>query len=104
MAETCLRSLVLEQPPARKVLAVAIMEQFLLASGDLIGLHYALKSRHRQPIVQAFLSFRLDGEASAAFFAEVQEAPDEELLAALGLPTPERAPAPLPRTRRTRPD
>ena len=96
VAETCLRSLVLEQPPTRKVLAVAIMEQFLLASGDLIGLHYALKGRHRQPIVRAFLSFRLDGKASGAFFAEVQEAPDEELLAALGLPPPEQAPARYP--------
>ena len=96
VAETCLRALVLEQPPARKVLAVAIMEQFLLASGDLIGLHHALKGRHRQPIVRAFLSFRLDAEASGVFFAEVQEAPDEELLAALGLPTPECAPARYP--------
>ncbi len=96
VAETCLRSLVLEQPPTRKVLAVAIMEQFLLASGDLIGLHYALKGRQRQPIVRAFLSFRLDGEASGAFFAEVGEAPDEELLAALGLPPPERTPARYP--------
>ena len=96
VAETCLRSLVLEQPPARKVLAVAIMEQFLLASGDLIGLHYAVKGRHRQPIVRAFLSFRPDAEAFGVFFAEVQEASDEELLAALGLPTPERAPARYP--------
>lgn len=96
LAETCLRSLVLASPPTRKVLAVAIMEQYLLASGDLIGLHYALKGRHRQPIVRAFLSFRLDGEASSVFFAELQEASDEELLAALGLPTPERAPARYP--------
>ena len=96
VAETCLRSLVLEQPPARKVLAVAIMEQFLLASGDLIGLHYAVKGRHRQPIVRAFLSFRPDAEAFGVFFAEVQEASDEELLAALGLPTPERARARYP--------
>ena len=88
VAETCLRGLVLESPPARKVLATAIMEQFLLASADLIGLHHALKHRDEQPIIRSFLSFRLDGEASGAFFAELLEAPDEELLADLGLPAP----------------
>ena len=90
VAETCLRALVLENPPARKILSLAIMEQFLLSSADLIGLYSALKSRHHEPIIRSFLSFRLDGEASRAFFAELQEAPDGELLEALGLPTPER--------------
>src|SRR3990172_7001607 len=88
VAETCLRGLVLESPPARKVLAIAIVEQFLLASADLIGLHHALKQRDREPIIRSFLSFRLDGEASGAFFAELLEAPDEELLAGFGLPAP----------------
>ncbi len=90
MAETCLRGLVLESPPARKILAMAIMEQFLLASGDLIGLCSALETRDEQPIVQSFLSFRLDGEASEAFFRGLVEAPDEELLAGWGLPLAER--------------
>ncbi len=88
VAETCLRGLVLESPPARKVLAMAIMEQYLFASGDLIGLHHALKQRDRGPIVRSFLSFRLDGASSEAFFAELLDAPDDELLAALGLPAP----------------
>lgn len=89
VAETCLRALVLEMPPARKVLAMAIIEQFLLASADLIGLTRAIRDRQREPIVQSFLSFRLDGESSAAFFAELQQAADAELLDAFGLPAPE---------------
>lgn len=86
VAETCLRGLVLESPPARKVLALAIVEQFLLASTDLIALTHALKSRDRQPIIRTFLSFRLDAESSQAFFAELRDAPDDALLASFGLP------------------
>lgn len=96
VAETCLRSLVLDSPPARKVLAMAIMEQFLLASGDLIGLHRALKQRDHEPIVRSFLSFRLDGASSEAFFAELLDSGDEELLDALGLPTPATVSTRLP--------
>jgi hypothetical protein len=88
VAETCLRGLVLEMPPARKVLAMAIMEQFFLASGDLIGLTHALRERHRAPIVRTFLSFQLDAAASEAFFAELQDA-DGNLLESFGLPEPE---------------
>jgi hypothetical protein len=90
VAETCLRGLVLEMPPARKVLAMAIMEQFFLASGDLIGLTHALRERQRAPIVRTFLSFRLDADTSEAFFAELQSA-DDDLLETFGLPPPELA-------------
>jgi len=89
VAETCLRGLVLEQPPARKVLAMAIMEQFLLSSADLIGLTHSLRHRHDESIVRSFLSFRLDGENSSAFFDELEAAADGELLDALGLPAPD---------------
>jgi hypothetical protein len=88
VAETCLRGLVLESPPARKVLAMAIIEQFLLASADLIGLVHAIRDRAQRPIVQSFLSFRLDAGASRSFFAGL-EMPDAELLDAIGLPPPE---------------
>lgn len=84
VAETCLRGLVLEMPPQRKVLAMAIVEQFLLASADLIGLTHAIRERHREPIVRSFLAFRLDGATSQSFFAELLEAADEELLDAFG--------------------
>lgn len=90
VAETCLRSLVLENPPQRKVLAMAIMEQFLLATSDLIGLHAAMRDRGRASIARSFLSFQLDGRACAHFFAELRDAPDVELLGALGLPAMER--------------
>ena len=91
VAETCLRSLVVESPPARKVLAMAIIEQFLLASADLIGLHAAIRDRERSSIARSFLSFRLDADACADFFAELRDAEEADLLAALGLPTPEMA-------------
>jgi hypothetical protein len=88
VAETCLRGLVLESPPARKILAMAIMEQFLLASADLIGLVQAIRDRACRPIVQSFLSFQLDDEASRSFFAAL-EAADGDLLDAVGLPVPD---------------
>lgn len=95
VAETCLRGLVLESPPARKILAMAIIEQFLLASGDLIGLVHAVRDRARQPIVQSFLSFRLDAGASRSFFAGLDQ-PDADLLEAVGLPPPELVPTRYP--------
>jgi len=88
VAETCLRGLVLESPPARKILAMAITEQFLLASADLIGLVQAIRDRALRPIVQSFLSLQLDDEASRSFFAAL-EAADGDLLDAVGLPAPD---------------
>jgi hypothetical protein len=96
VAETCLRGLVLESPPARKILAMAIWEQFFLASADLVGLTEALRRRDERPIVQSFLSFRLDREAAAAFFEQLADGGDIELLDALGLPAPEAAGARCP--------
>jgi hypothetical protein len=90
VAETCLRALVLEMPPARKVLAMTIMEQFCLASSDLIGLYHAVRNRHNEPIVRTFLGFRLDRASSEAFFGELADAHDDELLEGLGLPMPDQ--------------
>ena len=89
VAETCLRGLVLESPPARKILAMAIWEQFFLASADLASLAQAIRERAERPIVQSFLSFQLDRDAAAAFFAQLADGGDIELLDALGLPAPE---------------
>lgn len=86
IAETCLRALVVESPPHRKVLAMNIMEQYALAASDLIGLYYSVKQRGREPVMSAFLNFKLDRPAAAAFFREVATTPGPELLAALGLP------------------
>jgi hypothetical protein len=96
VAETCLRALVLESPPARKVLAMTIMEQFLLCATDLAALHHALRERERAPIIRSFLAFRLDGASSLDFFADLREATDGELLDGFGLPLPERVAARLP--------
>ena len=89
VAETCLRGLVLESPPARKILALAIWEQFFLSSADLIGLTKSLRERTETPIVQSFLSFQLDRESAYAFFAQLSDGGDIELLDSLGLPAPE---------------
>ncbi|HYM15489.1 MAG TPA: zinc-ribbon domain-containing protein [Dehalococcoidia bacterium] len=86
IAETALRALVMESPPHRKVLAMHIMEQYALAASDLIGLYYSVKQRGREPLMSAFLGFKLDRPAAAAFFREMATTPGPELLASLGLP------------------
>jgi len=96
IAETCLRALVVESPPHRKVLAMTIMEQYALAASDLIGLYYSVKQRGREPVMSAFLNFRLDRPAAAAFFREVATTPGPEMLAALGLPDVEAIAARCP--------
>jgi hypothetical protein len=88
MAETCLRALVTESPPARKVLAMSIMEQYVHAAGDLVGLVHALRQRGRQPIMRAFLGFKLDRASALAFFQELASTPQADVMASLGLPMP----------------
>jgi hypothetical protein len=89
MAETCLRALVMESPPHRKVLAMNIMEQYVLAASDLVGLYESVKQRGREPIMRRFLGFRLDRTSALAFFQEMAMTPGAELLARLGLPDPD---------------
>ena len=96
MAETCLRALVTGSPPARKVLAMSIMEQYVHAAGDLVGLVHALRQRGRQPIMRAFLGFKLDRASAVAFFQELATTPQTELMASLGLPMPDEIPARFP--------
>jgi hypothetical protein len=88
VAETCLRALVTESPPARKVLAMSIMEQYVQAAGDLVGLVHALRQRGRQPIMRAFLGFKLDRASALAFFQELANTPQADVMSSLGLPTP----------------
>lgn len=90
VAETCLRALVLESPPHRKVLAMSVIEQYVLAAGDLIGLYGALKQRGKRPLMQVFLESRLDRDAALAFFREIAERSPRDFLDALGLPMPDR--------------
>lgn len=86
MAETCLRTLVTAPPPHRKVLAMNIMEQYVLAASDLIGLYQAVKQRGGEPIMRRFLGYQLDRASALGFFREMATTPGAELLARLGLP------------------
>jgi len=89
IAETSLRALVMESPPHRKVLAMNIMEQYVQAAGDLIGLYGALQSRGRAPVMRALLEFKLDRDSAVAFFQEIATKSEYELLASMGLPQPD---------------
>lgn len=86
IAETCLRALVMESPPHRKVLAMNIMEQYVQTAADLIGLYHALKERGRQPVMRSFLEHKLDRGAAMSFFREIAALDGDELLHGLGLP------------------
>jgi hypothetical protein len=88
VAETCLRGLALESPEHRKVLAMQIFEQYILAMSDLAGLMLAFRNRHEAPIVKTFLDFRLDRKSSLDFFDAVRSVNDAQLCAALDLPLP----------------
>lgn len=88
IAETCLRALVMESPPVRKVLAMQILEQYVQEAGDMIGLYYALKQRGKQPLMRAMLEFKLDRDTAMTFFQEVATTPTDEVLRSLGLPMP----------------
>ena len=90
IAETALRALVMSPPPHRKVLAMHMMEQYVSAATDLIGLYAAIKQRGRAPVMRAFLDFKLDRTSAIAFFREMALTPQPDLLAGLGLPTPEQ--------------
>ena len=86
LAETALRALVTAPPPHRKVLAMNIMEQYVLAASDLIGLYEAVKQRGGDPIMKRFLGYTIDRASAVAFFQEMATTPGPDLLARLGLP------------------
>lgn len=90
IAETCLRALVLESPPHRKVLAMSVMEQYVLAAGDLVGLYNALKQRGRESIMRAFMDAKLDRESALTFFRDISQRSPRDFLDGLGLPLPDR--------------
>lgn len=95
VAETCLRALVLADSADRKLLGMAVYEQFVLAASDLIGLHRALRRREQQPVAQSILEFRLDSGAARAFFAELASEGAATMLQVAGVPHPAAIP-PMP--------
>lgn len=97
VAETCLRALVLANAGDRKLLGMTVYEQFVGAASDLIALVAALRARAAVPIARTFLDFRPDDEAVRGFFGDVAALSGVELLAAVGLPAPERVQPGLPR-------
>ncbi|MBI5288848.1 MAG: hypothetical protein HY873_07735, partial [Chloroflexi bacterium] len=77
-------------PPHRKVLAMQILEQYVQAAGDMIGLYYALKQRGREPVMRVMLDFKLDRATAMTFFQEIATQPQHEIMRDLGLPMPEQ--------------
>jgi hypothetical protein len=88
VAESCLRSLVVESPEHRKVLAMTIFEQYVQAMSDLAGLFYAFQQRRNAPILRSFMEFKLDAEQSTAFFETIRNTSDPELCGMLDIPMP----------------
>ncbi len=88
VAETCMRGLVLASPDHRKILAMQIFEQYVLALSDLAGLFTAFMSRGRAPLMKTFMEFRLDQANAVEFFETIQSANDVDLCRTLGLPLP----------------
>ena len=66
-----------------------IMEQYVHAAGDLMGLYHALKQRGREPVMRAFLEFKMDRTSAMAFAREIANTPPTEIMASLGLPMPD---------------
>ncbi|HXH20726.1 MAG TPA: hypothetical protein VNN10_01765 [Dehalococcoidia bacterium] len=96
VAETCMRGLVLASPEHRKVLAMQIFEQYVLAMSDLVALFTALMNRDKAPIMKTFMEFRLDHSNAMEFFEAVQAVSDFDLCRALGLPLPAEVPSACP--------
>jgi hypothetical protein len=96
VAESCLRSLAVESPEHRKVLAMTIFEQYVLAMGDLAGMFLAFSRRHEAPVLRSFLEFKLDASTSMGFFDAVRSAGQAQICAALDLPLPQMVEASCP--------
>jgi hypothetical protein len=88
VAESCLRSLVVESPDHRKVLAMTIFEQYVQAMADLAGLFVAFRKRHEAPILRTFMEFRLDAPSATTFFETIRNTSNPELCAMLDIPMP----------------
>jgi hypothetical protein len=88
VAESCLRSLVVESPDHRKVLAMTIFEQYVQAMADLAGLFHAFQKRHEAPILKTFMEFRLDAPKATAFFDTIRNTSDPEICGLLDIPMP----------------
>lgn len=96
VAENAMRGLVLASPEHRKILAMQIFEQYVLAMSDLAGLFAALMNRKAAPIMKTFMEFRLDQGNATRFFRGIQAVSDVDLCRMLGLPLPNEVAALCP--------
>ena len=87
VAEALFRSLVLADPDDRKVMGMRIVEEYLGASAELIGLYLALRRRDERPVVESFLTFHLDAGSVADYRRLVDGRDPETLMRELRLPT-----------------
>ncbi len=87
VAETLFRGLVLADPPDRKILGMRIVEEYLAASEECIGLYLALRGRAQRPVVEAFMEFRLHPATLTAFLNLTEGRDAAWIQRDLGLPT-----------------
>ena len=87
VAEALFRSLALADPDDRKVMGMRIVEEYLGASAELIGLYLALRRHDGRPVVESFLDFRLDASSFADYRRLVAGRDAESLMRELRLPT-----------------
>lgn len=87
VAEALFRSLALADPDDRKIMGMRIVEEYLGASAELIGLFLALRRHDGRPVVESFLNFRLDASSVADYRRLVDGRDAETLMRELRLPT-----------------
>ena len=87
VAEALFRGLVLADPDARKVMGMRIVEEYLAAAEEFMGLYMALRGRQARPIVETFMQFRLNPATLTAFLNVTQGRDPDWIMRDLGLPT-----------------
>ncbi len=100
VAEALLRGLVTADPADRKVMGMRIVQEYLAAAEELIGLYLALRGRDASPVVRTFMQFRLNPGSLAVFLNLTQGRDADGIMRDLGLPTVadvERARGDIPR-------
>ena len=87
VAEALLRGLVTADPSDRKVMGMRIVQEYLAAAEEFIGLYLALRGRDVHPVVRTFMGFRLNPASLAAFLNLTQGRDAAWIMRDLGLPT-----------------
>ena len=88
VAEALFRSQALADPDDRKLIGMRIVEEYLGAAQELMGLYVALRRRRQAPLIRTFLDFELSAASVGAFRALTLGRTPEELMRDLELPIP----------------